>query len=145
DFESFNTEIDPENVAQEEVPVEDEVTVLHPDKPFFYSLYSENYYLTFENNIDESLIAVHRGVPNSQEHLEFLPEELGLEESKIRKLAKSTNDTLVSRLVRGKGVRKNVPTLYNQNPVEKKKAVKTPTPTEERIPLKVFYKGEELE
>lgn len=145
DFESFSTEINPENVAQEEIPVEDEVTPLHPDKPFFYSLYSENYYLTFENNIDESLIAVHRGAPNSQEHLEFLQEELGLEESKIRKLAKSTNDTLVSRLVRGKGVRQNVPTLYNQKPVEKKKAVKTPTPTEERIPLKVFYKGEELE
>lgn len=145
DFESFSTEINPENVAQEEIPVEDEVTALHPDKPFFYSFYSENYYLTFENNIDESLIAVHRGVPNSQEHLEFLQEELGLEESEIRKLAKTTNDTLSSRLVRGKGVRQNVPTLYNQKPVGKKKAVKTPTPIEERIPLKVFYKGEELD
>lgn len=145
DFDSFNTDIDPENVPQTEVPVEDEVTPLHPDKTFFYPLLSENYHLIFENNIDESLIAVHKEAKNAQEHLEFLKQELGLEEAEIRKLAKKTNNALISRIVKGPGRHQNVPTLYNQKPAKKKKSVKTPTPVEERIPLKVFYKGEELD
>lgn len=142
DFDSFNTDIDPENVPQTEVPVEDEVTPLHPDKTFFYPLLSENYHLNFENNIDESLIAVHKKVKNAQEHLEFLKQELGLEEAEIRKLAKETNNALISRIVKGPGHHQNVPTLYNQKPSKKTKR-KTATAKGERIPLKVLYRGRE--
>lgn len=142
DFDSFNTDIDPENVPQTEVPVEDEVTPLHPDKTFFYPLLSENYHLNFENNIDESLIAVHKKVKNAQEHLEFLKQELGLEETEIRKLAKDTNNALISRIVKGPGRHQNVPTLYNQKPGKNTKK-KTSVAKGERIPLKVLYRGRE--
>lgn len=142
DFDSFNTDIDPENVPQTEVPVEDEVTPLHPDKTFFYPLLSENYHLNFENNIDESLIAVHKKAKNAQEHLEFLKQELGLEETEIRKLAKDTNNALISRIVKGPGRHQNVPTLYNQKPGKNTKK-KTSVAKGERIPLKVLYRGRE--
>lgn len=145
DFESLNTEIDPENIPQEQVPVEDEVTVLHPDKPFFYQLHSENYYITFENNIDESLIAYHKN-NNREQHLEFLEKELDISESEIKKLAKRTNDALVSTIIKVNGTRQKVSTLYTQTPAPKTaKKQKPATPLEERIPLKVFYKGEELD
>lgn len=142
DFDSFNTDIDPENVPQTEVPVEDEVTPLHPDKTFFYPLLSENYHLNFENNIDESLIAVHKKAKNAQEHLEFLKQELGLEEAEIRKLAKDTNNALISRIVKGPGRHQNVPTLYNQKPGKNTKK-NTAVAKGERIPLKVLYRGRE--